>query len=236
MGPLLALLIIVMLSLLVVRIGTNALILTGMSQEAAKFQAASAFFGVGFTTAEAEMVMRHSVRRGVILKLIVAGNVGLTSALATLVVTFVANDESDGMSHLLQATLTVLGITSVAFLLNLKVIKKPADAIMLRYLKSSGVVQAMDYELLLKVEHGFSVSEVTINSDHPWCGKKLLESRPSECGVVVLNVRHADGRFSGAPDKDLKLQQGDEIMVYGADRCVAKVANKMMDDIGPLDL
>ncbi|PQJ27655.1 hypothetical protein BSZ32_03510 [Rubritalea profundi] len=230
MVPLLALLIIVIVSLLVVRVGTNALALTGMSQEAAKFQAASAFFGVGFTTAEAEMVMRHSVRRGVVLKLIIAGNVGLTSAMATLIVTFVANDNTKEMSHLLQASLTVLGITSVAFLLNLKVIKKPVDAIMVHYLKSSGVVKAMDYELLLKVEDGFSVSEVTINPGHPWCGKKLMESRPSDRGVVVLNIRHADGGFTGAPDKDFRLHSGDEIMIYGADACVAKVANNLSEE------
>lgn len=229
MLPLLALLIIVIVSLLVVRVGTNALVLTGMSQEAAKFQAASAFFGVGFTTSEAEMVMRHSMRRGVVLKLIIAGNVGLTSAMATLIVTFVANDNSEGSSHLLQAGLTVLGIASVAFLLNLKIVKKPVDALMIHYLKSSGVVRAMDYELLLKVEDGFSVSEVTINDAHPWCGKKLMESRPSDCGVVVLNVRHADGGFTGAPDKDFQLSSGDELMIYGADLCVRKVANNMSE-------
>ncbi len=231
MVPLFALMIIVIVSLLVVRVGTNALALTGMSQEAAKFQAASAFFGVGFTTSEAEMVMRHSVRRGVILKLIIAGNVGLTSAMATLIVTFVKNDPTK-MSHGMQIALTVLGVTAIAFLLNLKIIKKPVDAIMVRSLKSAGVVKAMDYELLLKVEDGFSVSEVTIHEGHPWCGKKLMESRPSDCGVVVLNVRHADGGFTGAPDKDFRLHTGDELMIYGADVSVAKVANKMVDACG----
>ena len=68
-GSLLALLIIVIVSLLIVRIGTNALVLTGMSLDASRFQAASAFFGVGFTTSEAEMVVGHVVRRKIILHL-----------------------------------------------------------------------------------------------------------------------------------------------------------------------
>ena len=67
-GSLLALLIIVIVSLLIVRIGTNALLLTGMSLQASRFQAASAFFGVGFTTSEAEMVVRHAVRRKIVLQ------------------------------------------------------------------------------------------------------------------------------------------------------------------------
>lgn len=229
MGPLFALLIIVMLSLLVVRVGTNALRLTGMSQEAANFQAASAFFGVGFTTSEAEMVMSHSVRRGVILKLIIAGNLGLTSALATLIVGFAKTDASE-LSHITRLGLTVLGIGAVAFLLNLKIVKKPVDALMIRSLKSSGVVKAMDYETLLKVENGYSVSEVTIDADHPWCGKFLSESRPSDSGVVVLNIHHSDGSFTGAPDKDCHIEAGDDVMIYGADSCVAKVANNMKDE------
>jgi len=77
MGSLLALLSIVFIALLVVRIGTNALVLTGMSLTAARFQSASAFFGVGFTTSEAEMVVGHEVRRRIILHLIVAGTLGL---------------------------------------------------------------------------------------------------------------------------------------------------------------
>lgn len=228
MGPLFALLIIVMLSLLVVRVGTNALILTGMSLEAAKFQAASAFFGVGFTTSEAEMVMRHSVRRSVVLKLIIAGNIGLTSALATLIVSFA--NESTEVSHMSRLVLTVAGVLCVAFLLNLKIVKKPVDAVMTRFLKSSGVVKAVDYETLLKVENGYSVSEITINTEHPWCGKLLKESRPSECGIVVLNVLRSGGEFTGAPDKDFRLQDGDEVMIYGADSCVTKVAQNMKDE------
>ena len=63
MGALIALLVIVLLSLLAVRLGANALVLSGMSKSAAQFQAASAFFGTGFTTNEAELVVNHPVRR-----------------------------------------------------------------------------------------------------------------------------------------------------------------------------
>lgn len=231
MTSLFVLILIVMLSLVVVRFGSNALILTGMSEQAAKFQAASAFFGVGFTTAEAEMVMRHAVRRRVVLHLIIAGNVGLTSALATLIVTFVQTDSSE-MSNWVQFLIVFFGIAGLAFLSNCKVIKAPADKIIVRTLKASGVVRAMDYELLLKVQDGYSVSEVVIYPDHPWCGKILAESRPSDSGVVILNVRHADGGFTGAPDKDFQINEGDELMIYGADESVVRVARKMEDD-GP---
>lgn len=49
-----SLLVVVTRSILVTRIATLALTHTGLSREAASFQARSAFTGVGFTTSEAE--------------------------------------------------------------------------------------------------------------------------------------------------------------------------------------
>ncbi|MDP4582910.1 MAG: hypothetical protein NWT04_03235, partial [Verrucomicrobiales bacterium] len=80
MGPLLTLLVIVTISLIVVRVGSTALMMTGLSYDTASFQSYSAFFGVGFTTKEAELVVDHPVRRRIIRDLILAGNIGLTSA------------------------------------------------------------------------------------------------------------------------------------------------------------
>src|ERR671930_157063 len=57
--------IVVLVSLLVARIGTVALTLTGLSRESARFQARSAFFGVGFTTVDAALtgLIRRALRR-----------------------------------------------------------------------------------------------------------------------------------------------------------------------------
>ncbi len=93
MGSVLAVLIIVLLALLVVQVGTNTLVLTGMSLRAARFPAGSALFGDVFTIKEAAMAVSHPVRLKIILYLIVAGNIGLTSAMATLNVTSVQRDE-----------------------------------------------------------------------------------------------------------------------------------------------
>lgn len=226
MGTLLALLFIVLISLLVVRLGTNALVLTGMSEHAAKFQAASAFFGVGFTTTEAEMIMKNAVRRRIVLHLIIAGNIGLTSALATLIVTLVQGVDKEfefGVAELVG--LLIIGVVIISVLLNMKWVKRPLDHIMKIGLKSAGVVRALDYDTLLHVAEGFSVSEVKIEKGHPWCGHKLSESRPSDVGVVVLNIRRADGTFTGAPDKNCIIHAGDEVMLYGAVDSVDEVAH-----------
>lgn len=216
-------LIIIVLALLIVQLGTNALLLTGMTLPVARFQAASAFFGVGFTTKEAELVVNHPVRRRVILHLIVAGNVGLTSALATLIVTFVNNNNDGGVPHGMLLVLVLLGGLLLAAIFNLPFVKKPLDLVMRKSLEGAGIVRAVDYELLLKVRQGFCVSDLEISAGHPLAGKKLWESRPSDQGIVVLGIYHKGGKFEGAPTKDAAISPGDTIMVYGSEEDVEKL-------------
>ncbi len=225
MGSLLALLSIVFIALLVVRIGTNALVLTGMSLTAARFQSASAFFGVGFTTSEAEMVVGHEVRRRIILHLIVAGNIGITSALATLIVTFVRNGAEDTPRLFSMLGLLLLGVVGLYALANTPFLRKPMDKLMRYTLERAGVVRALDYELLLNVHHGFSVSDFKISEGHPFAGKPLYESRPSDLGIVVLGVTKTDGSFVGTPSKDEVLEPGDTVMVYGSEEAVEKMVH-----------
>ena len=84
------------ISLLVTRIGSVALTLTGMSQDSARFQARSAYTGVGFTTDESEQVVNHPVRRRVLAFLMLTGNIGIAVVIASMMATFVQQDESGG--------------------------------------------------------------------------------------------------------------------------------------------
>ena len=223
-----ALLSIVVVALLIVQLGANALVLTGVSQAAARFQASSAFFGVGFTTKEAEMVVDHPVRRRIILYLIISGNIGLTSVMATLIVTMMRNDTA-GFSLVLLLFLIVGGAVAFGLLMNFGWIKRPMDLVMTRVLKKAGVIEVLDYEVLLNLKEGFSVSEIEVVEGHRFANKALKESRPSDLGVVVLGIRQKEGGFVGAPDKDARIESGDVIMIYGADEVVARVGG--MSDV-----
>lgn len=88
MAPILSLLLVVSISILITRVATVALTHTGLSREAARFQARSAFTGVGFTTQESEKVVNHPVRRRVVLGLMLVGNAGIVTAVSSLILTF----------------------------------------------------------------------------------------------------------------------------------------------------
>jgi len=88
MISILSLLVIITLSILITRLATLALAHTGLSREAARFQARSAFTGVGFTTTESEKVVNHPVRRRILLLLMLLGNAGIVSAITSLLLGF----------------------------------------------------------------------------------------------------------------------------------------------------
>jgi len=221
MGALLALLSIVIIALLVVRVGSKALMMTGLSWDTASFQAYSAFFGVGFTTKEAEMVVDHPIRRRIIKQLILFGNIGLTSAFATLVVTFV---QTSGATQTLETAAWIIGgLVVLALLSKVKILGVVVDAAIQSTLERAGVSHVLDYDLLLRVQSGYCVTEIDILEDNFLAGKKLSETRPSDMGVIVLGITGKDGVFHGVPGPSDRVEAGDVIIVYGDEEAIKKL-------------
>ena len=86
MAAILTLIVVLLTSLIIVRVATVALTLTGLSRDLARFQARSAFSGAGFTTGESEQVVSHPVRRRIIMLLMLLGNAGIVTVISTLVI------------------------------------------------------------------------------------------------------------------------------------------------------
>src|SRR5919202_5174373 len=88
MAALLSIFAVLAISVVVTLVGATALVHTGLARDSARFQARSAFMGVGFTTSEAEAVVGHPVRRRIVAALILLGNAGIVGAMASLVLSF----------------------------------------------------------------------------------------------------------------------------------------------------
>jgi Trk-type K+ transport system membrane component len=76
-------LLVIFFSFLIVRAGAIALMMTGMDEKRARFQALSAFSGTGFTTREAEFVVTHPKRRRIVSWLMILGNAGIVTVIVT---------------------------------------------------------------------------------------------------------------------------------------------------------
>ena len=213
MAAIVSLIVIAMVSLLAVRAGTTALMMTGLSWDTASFQSYSAFFGVGFTTREAEMVVNHPVRRRIIRDLILAGNIGVTSAAATLIATMVQN--SSGFRPLLIVGGLVCGLCLLLYLTRVGWVQRAIDKMIQRTLEQTGLVRVMDYELLLRIQHGYVISQVEIMGDSPIANQSLRHSRPWDHGVIVLSIKSGGKDLPGIPSADTALSIGDVVTVYG---------------------
>ena len=208
------LLIIAVASLLIVRLGTTALTLTGLPRETAEFQAYSAFFGVGFTTRESEQVVNHPVRRRIMKHLILAGQVGLTSVIVPLVVTFV-NVKSVG-EGIEQLGMIVVSLGLLWLATNTHLFKSLVDLSVKLAFRRAGIFrQALDHEVLLRLDAGFTVSEVVLERDHPLVGQTLADIKLTEQGIVVLGITRNDGIYVGVPRSETVCRPLDVLLVYG---------------------
>lgn len=221
-----SLLVIAMVSLLAVRAGSTALMMTGLSWDTASFQSYSAFFGVGFTTSEAEMVVNHPVRRRIIRDLILAGNIGVTSAAATLIATMVQN--SSGFRPLMIVGGLVVGLGLLLYLTRVSWVQRMMDKIIQRTLEKTGLVRVMDYELLLRIQHGYVISEMEILTDSSIANQSLRQSRPWDQGVIILSVKSDGKDLPGIPNADTILRAGDIVTVYGEEHHIHRLFDETL--------
>ncbi|MCE9519377.1 MAG: TrkA C-terminal domain-containing protein [Verrucomicrobia bacterium] len=221
MSYILALFAITVISLLIIRIGSTALMMTGLSWDTASFQSYSAFFGVGFTTKEAEMVVNHPVRRRIIRDLILAGNIGLTSGMVTLIVTVL--QEKNWLNPLTAIGAIVGTIVVLLLLFKIGIFQRLLDHVIQRALEKAGLVRALDYELLLRIQSGFCVSEIEILPKTCLAGLMLKVTRPADWGVLIMAISRDGKVMDGIPGPRTVVQSGDVVTAYGHDHDLKKL-------------
>ena len=206
-------LIILFLSLLVVRVATVALMYTGLSKEAARFQARSAVTGTGFTTGESEMIVRHPVRRRIVSLLMLLQSAGLVTATSSLILSFTNVEQSqDGLIRLLMmlAGLIVLWALASSHWVELRLQRIIGWA-----LEKWTKLETRDYLSLLHLAENYRVTEIAIR-DGDWLADRTLgELELPEEGCLVLGIQRRDGTFVGAPQSDTLIRAGDVLLVYG---------------------
>ena len=174
MIAILSLLIIVTMSLLVTRIAAMALMLTGLSQEAARFQARSAFTGTGFTSSESEAVVNHPVRRQIIMLLMLLGNIGIATVVATSVLSLIttARSESWGWYVLLFG----VGVAAVGAVATSRRVEYRLNRVIARGLRKWTKLEVTDYVAVLQLQNGYAVTELKIGLEDWLVDKSLIEA------------------------------------------------------------
>jgi K+/H+ antiporter YhaU regulatory subunit KhtT len=223
MGLIIVLLLTIFISMVVNRIATVALSFTGMSKEMARFQARSAFSTVGFTTSEAESVVRHPVRRRIIMLLMLMGNVGLVTVLASLMGSVVQIYEDSAYPLVLNLFILVCGLVLIWALASSTWLDHKLSHAVTWALNKYTRLEAYDFMELLNLEEGYIVTEMSVEEGDWLVGRKLSDLRLADGGVHVLGLRRRDGEFAGAPTGPTFVRKGDIMILYGAREDVVRL-------------
>jgi len=224
--PILSLLVVLTLGILITRVASVALTLTGVSPDMAKFQARSAYMGVGFTTTESERMLDHPVRRRIIMILMWLGNAGLVATVSSVIPIFVASPEDGEAALLTRLGWLAGGLAVLWFIANSQWIDRQMSRMIEWALRHWTKLEIYDYPGLLRLSSGYSVCEVTIATGDWLAGKPLSELRLSDEGVQVLGIRRVTGEYVGAPTGTTYIRSGDVLIVYGKSEHVAELDNR----------
>lgn len=229
----LSLFVVLIVSLLITRIATVMLTLTGMSRESAQFQARSAFSGVGFTTAESEAVVNHPVRRRIIMTLVLLGNAGVVTVLVSLLLSFGnVNDSTDALTRL---ALLIGGLLVLWLVARSRLTDRLLSGVIERAVRRFTSLDTNDYVGLLHLSDTWVVAEVEVRDEHWICRVPLRDLDLPEEGVVVLGIDRADGRWVGAPSGKTSLHAGDVAVLYGTREAIAHIESRERGAEGELD-
>jgi len=205
------LIVFISVSYLIVRVGAIALEMTGMERARARFQALSAFSGTGFTTREAELVVTHPRRRKIVTYLMILGNAGIVSVIATFVLSL-------RQTGTFRPSLNLVIIAASLFILyriasHQTFAKKLAQKIR-EILREKLHFQKVHVEELLHQSDGYGIASILVGRRSKVAGLTLSESGFKEKDLMILSVER-DEEMISVPKAQTKIRVGDRLICYG---------------------
>ena len=231
MGPLISLIVILTLSVLITKIATEALVHTGLSKQAAKFQARSAFTGVGFTTGEAENVVNHPVRRKIILSLMLIGNVGIISAIASLMLTFV-NTSQNAQDNLLRIAVITGSMALLWGLSKSKWVERRLVKIINKALEEFSSLTIRDYVELLDLKGDYEITVIEVKDDDWMENRSVGNLQLWQEGINLIGIQRDDGTYLGTPQAETKVTTHDQLILYGRKNTLRNLEKRKQDFAG----
>lgn len=224
MVPVLLFIIILFASWIIVRIGAIAFQITGLEWSLAKFQALSCFSGTGFTTRESELIVSDKRRRQIASILMILGNAGLVSLIATAAGAI--NPKQTLFENFLPfyvpeelAVVINLAIIVLALLITYRIFtNKKITGKLTRYLRKKIIKQELlkpvSFEELLQLTGGYGISRIEVGENSPLIDKTLAESDLRKNDITVLAIIR-DNETIPNPSANRKIQKGDGLISFG---------------------
>ena len=215
------LIIFIVVSFLIVRAGAVAFRMTGMSWPQAKFQALSAFSGTGFTTKEAESVVNNPQRRKIATWLMILGNAGIVSVIATFVVSMRGGGVVQSSLTLAIAAMTIFVLLRIAS--RREFMKKLTQKIEEK-LAEKAKLKKVSIEEVLEESEGYGVARITIDDAFKEAGRTLAEASLKERDILVISIER-DEEIYPNPKSTMEIRVGDRLTCFGKLQAMREMAS-----------
>ncbi|MFC1668330.1 cation:proton antiporter regulatory subunit [Chlamydiota bacterium] len=215
------------ISFLAVRVGAIAFQLTGLEWSLSKFQALSCFSGTGFTTKESELITGNPQRRKIASLLMVLGNVGLVTLIATfanslrpivLIPTFKipflpVNFPSFLIPWIRLCIISVSVYVIYRIFTHSKFTKKITFFLRDKIVKKE-IMKPVSFEELLVTTGGYGVSNIEIIEQSPIIDKKIVDADLRGKDITILAIERK-GEVIPNPRSQEQILLGDRIICFG---------------------
>jgi len=205
---------IIVMAWLAMHVAAIALMLTGMDRRKAQFEALSAFLGVGFTTRYSNEIVSHPQRRRIIAVLIVLGNAGTITIIASLVGTFAT-------ASLASVPVGVIVAAGIVFVLWRIVVWRGWTRRFEKWIEhkllKAGVFKQRRLIELVEVDGDYTIGKVLARADCDYVDRKLSDLKLSQKGLLVLSINRK-GRIIRPPKAQNYIREGDILLVFGKRR------------------
>lgn len=220
--------IVLIASFVIVRIGAVAFQLTGLEWSLAKFQSLSCFSGTGFTTKEAELITGDPRRRRIASVLMVLGNAGLVTMIAT--VASALNPEQALIARLSESflpfsipsylvpwvnlSIIVIGLLVIYRVFKNERFKRKLTSYLRKRIVKQELFKPVSFEDILLLTSGYGISRIEVCENSPLIDRTLVESDLRKNDITVLAIVR-DNVTMPNPSAQVTIHKGDELIAFG---------------------
>ncbi|WP_245856163.1 TrkA C-terminal domain-containing protein [Paenibacillus rigui] len=214
--------------MIVVEISSVLLILSGLNEEIARFQAISMLTATGFTTKESELISRHPIRRNIAMFLILFGVFSLAvliSSISSLI------EQNFRLPHV---SLMAIGMILILTVMKNKMVMRLLRSKFQHHLRKEFELHELPVEEVLYTCENDMLKAISIGAQSKTVNQPLQSIFDPEEDMIVLFVQRGIEKIRHQCLK-LIVQEGDVLFVYGSKSAIeAKFSfelDKMKEDM-----
>lgn len=155
------------------------------------------------------------MRRQIIMLLMLLGNIGIATVIATVMVSISSTAGAAFSQQLMVFGILGLGLLFLWMFFSSRWVERRMNKIIGWALRHFTDLEVRDYNSLLKLADGYSVSEMIIEPKHWLAGGNLKDLRLSDEGLLILGIRRNKAVYTGIPRADDTIESGDVLIIYG---------------------